>query len=135
MACEADRVLLELADSLQRTTDTAYAQLFCGGWVSKPTAEERDKHLYDETPDFNQKWSVRLRTHRLDGTLVSDTEATYTIRKYELPIAVEEAIEDMHAGETRTVLAPWYAAYGIHGEGNIAGYENVIFEVTLKEKR
>ena len=135
MACEADRILLEMADSLQRTTGIAYAQLYCGGWASKRSAEDRNKYLYDDTPQFNEKWNIHIRTYRLDRTFVSDTEATYTIKKYDLPIAVEEAIEDRCAGETITVLAPWYVAYGIHGNDNIAGYENVIFEVTLKEKK
>ena len=135
MACEADKTLLEMTDSLQRTTGTAFAQLFCGSWISKPSPEERDKYLFEDTPEFNEKWSVRLRTRRLNGKLISDTEGTYTIRKYELPIAVEEALDEMHAGETRIVLAPWYTAYGIHGNELVAGYENVIFEVTLKQKQ
>ena len=135
MACEADKILLNMADSLQRTNGTAYAQLACGGWLNKRAAKDSEKYLYEDTPQFNEKWLIRIKTYRLNGTLVSDTEATYTVKKYDLPIAVEEAIEEMCAGETRIVLAPWYVAYGIHGKGAVAGYENVIFEVTLKNKK
>ena len=134
MACEADKILLEMADSLHRTTGTEYAQLTCGEWMSKRSAEERDRNMYADTPHFKEKWIIRLRTRRLDGTLLCDTEGTYSIMKFELPLAVENAVPEMHAGETATILAPWYSAYGAHGNEYVAGYENVIFEVTLKEK-
>ena len=134
MAIEADRILMDMADSLHRATGTEFAQLPRGGWVSKRTKAELKKYRYEDTPRFSEKWRVRIRTKRLDGTLLSDTESTYTIKKYEMPISVEDAVEEMCAGETQTVLAPWYAAYGIHGEGPVAGYENVIFEVCLQEK-
>lgn len=135
LACAADQLLMEMADSLQRTTGIEYYQLPLGGWKSKSAVKTRDILTSGETPKFNEKWNVRFITRRLDGTMISDTEGIYTIRKYDLPLAVEDALEEMYAGETEIVLAPWYCAYGIHGNDFVAGYENVIFEVTLGEKK
>ena len=133
MASEADKLLLHMADSLTRTTGVVYAQMSCGGWKSKRTPEERDKAMYAKTPGRQEKWRVRIRTFHLDGRLATDTESEYAVRRYELPIVVEEAIEDMHSGEHTTVLSPWYCAYGVHGNDFIAPYENVIIEVILGE--
>ena len=130
----ADKTLTELADSLHRADGIEFAQMMCGGWKSKRSPEAREKWLYADNPKAGELWTVRLRTQRLDGSLVTDTEGTYKVHKYELPIAVEEAIEDMYSGEQCIVLAPWYCAYGIRGNEYVAGYENVIFEVILGEK-
>lgn len=134
MANEADKVLLQMADSLHEATGTEFAQMPCGGWKSRRDSVAREKSLYAETPQLKEKWRVRFKTMRLDGTLVSDTEGVYTIRTFELPIAIEDAVAEMYSGEKVLLLAPWYTAYGIHGNGRVAGYENVLFEVTLGEK-
>lgn len=135
MACEADKILISLADSLTKATGIEFAQMSCGGWKSRRDSLARKRGLYADSPKYDESWSVRLRTFHLDGTLVSDTEGVYKFHHFDLPIAVEEALEDMYTGEKAYVLAPWYTAYGIHGNQLIAGYENVRFEVTLGERK
>jgi len=135
MVARADQVLTRYADSLYRADGVEFAQMNCGGWKSRRSAEAQEIGRYAPNPQIREKWTVRLVTRRLDGSLITDTEGTYSVRKYELPIAVEEAIEDMYSGEKAIVLAPWYCAYGLRGNEYVAGYENVIFEVTLGEKK
>ena len=51
-----------------------------------------------------------------------------------MPLAIEEAVDDMVEGETTTLYAPWYSAFGQQGTSNIKPYTNVRLDVTLKEK-
>lgn len=134
LANEADKTLLHMADSLHEATGTEFAQLSSGGWKSRRDSLSREKSLYAETPQLKEKWRVRFKTLRLDGSLISDTEGIYAIKTFDLPLAIEDALDDMYPGETALVLAPWYTAYGIHGNEHVPGYENVMFEVTLGEK-
>lgn len=133
MVDEADRVLMHMADSITKATGREFAQMGCGGWKSRRTDAERNKGLFLPTPNSRERWRVRLRTFRLDGRLATDTESEYTIKQYNLPISVEEALEGMYTGEKVTVLSPWYCSYGIRGNEYIAPYESVIFEITLGE--
>lgn len=135
MANEADKLLLQYVDSLHHVDGTEFAQMICGAWKSRRDSVTRDKNMYNETPQINEKWRVRVRTLHLDGRLASDVEGVYTMRKFDLPIAVEDALGDMYPDEKALILAPWYTAYGVHGNEHVAGYENVLFEITLGEKQ
>lgn len=134
MATKADDAVLAYVDSLQRATGETYALMSCGGWKRRRNVEERQAALYADSPTYRERWEVRLKTFNLNGQLISDVQGTYLIKHYDLPIAIEEALEDMCAGETSDVVAPWYTAYGFRGKGPVGPYENVAFKVTLLEK-
>ena len=134
MAEKADAMVLAYVDSIQRVTTDTFALMSCGGWKRRRHATERQVALYAESPTFRERWEVRLKTYMLNGRLISDMQGVYDIKHYDLPIAIEEALEDMYSGETSDVVAPWYTAYGFRGKGPVAPYENVVFKVTLMDK-
>ena len=130
----ADAKVAAYVDSVQRVTKDTFAMMSCGGWKRRRHIEERRAALFADSPQYRERWEVRLKTYRLDGRLLSDTKGTYIVKHYDLPIAVEEAMEDMCAGETSDVVAPWYTAYGFRGKKPVPPYENVVFKITLIEK-
>ena len=68
----------------------------------------------------------------LNGHLLQDSEGTYTIGKYELPVAVDLNIGEWHQGTRIKMFAPWYSAFGMQGTKEIPPYENVMIELELK---
>lgn len=135
MASQADKELLEQIDSLTKADGREWARMNCSGWKIRRDEETKQKTLYSDNPKPKETWQVRVRVKHLDGQMAEDTECAYAIRSYKLPIAVEEALEDMCSGEKTEVYAPWYCAYGIHGNDLIEPYESVKFEIYLGEKQ
>ena len=134
MVAQADADIMAYVDSVQKATGSEYAQMSCGGWKRRRTMEEKHASLFADAPQSRERWNVRLRTYNLHGKLLKDEKGVYTLKRFDLPIAVEEAIEEMYPGETSDVVAPWYAAYGYRGKGPVGPYECVAFKVTLIEK-
>lgn len=134
MVEQADAELLTIVDSLQETEDAQFAQLACGAWKMRRDEATREIAQHAETPQPREHWLVAIRVYTLEGNLLQDIEGVYAIKHYDMPIAVEEAVEDMFEGETAIVYAPWYTAYGMKGTKIVKPYTNVRFEVTLKGK-
>lgn len=134
MAAHADRELFRIVDSVRQADHVDFAQMSCGGWKMRRDSVTREKSLYADSPRPNENWRVHIQSFDLQGHMLMDTEKVYTIKHFDMPIAVEEAVEDMFAGEKTVVYAPWYTAYGLHGEHNAPPYTNIRFVVTLKEK-
>lgn len=131
MADEADRQLVEWV----KTQDGNWGQILTGAWVKKLSPTEWYDPNNDETPHINEKWRVGMKIYHLDGKLIEDIERTVNIARSELPTAVEETLNEMHAGERRLLACPWYSAYGPHGKGLVGAYENIIIELTLDKKQ
>lgn len=134
MAERADADIFAMVDSLRKADGSEFVQLPCGAWKKRRDEAERLAALYADTPQMNEKWRVHFRTYTLDGDMLQDVEGDYTIKHYEMPLVLEEAVEDMYEGETAVVYAPWYTAFGVHGTDIVKPYTNVRFEVTLKSK-
>ena len=108
MAAQADNELLALVDSLQKKDSISFAP--------------------------NENWLVTWKVYSLQGEFLQDAEGVYTIKHFDMPLAIEEAVDDMAEGETTTLYAPWYSAFGQQGTSNIKPYTNVRLDVTLKAK-
>ena len=134
MAIHADRELLRVVDSVRAADHVDFAQMSCGGWKMRRDSITREKSLYEDYPRPNENWRVHILTYDLQGHMLMDTEKVYAIKHFDMPIAVEEAVEDMFEGEKTVVYAPWYTAYGFQGAHHVAPYTNIRFVVTLKEK-
>jgi len=135
LAEQADIELMALVDSLQKADGSEFAQLSTGGWKKRRDPQAREAAQYADFPKPPEHWLVRIRAYSLQGDLLKDVEGVYTIKHFDMPIAVEEAVDEMCEGETATIYAPWYTAYGVKGDKTVKPYTNVRFEVTLKEKQ
>ena len=134
MVEQADAEILAVIDSLQTNDDVQFAQMDCGAWRMRRDAQTHGEAQYGETPKTTEHWRVAMRVYTLGGKLLQDIEGVYAIKHNDLPIAVEEAVEDMVEGEAAIVYAPWYTAYGMKGTNSVKPYTNVRFDVTLKGK-
>lgn len=131
---QADKDILAVVDSVQKADKVQFAQMSGGGWKMRRDSTNREIAMYSQPPKPNENWRVRIQTFSLNGKLIRDMEGVYTIKHYDMPLAVEEAVDDMFEGETAIVYSPWYTAYGTRGTDFIAGYENVRFVITLVSK-
>lgn len=138
MADAADRKVLShiraLCTEQGVTQEEQWTRLDGGAWLRRISAEEAAEYEDQTAVQKDEKWLVHLSISNLDGEKLSDRDIEATIGRQELPPAVEEVIQDMHMGQTRVVIAPWYAAYGPIGDTAIRGYENVQIEICVRQK-
>lgn len=81
-----------------------------------------------------QTVTITQQVYLLDGTLCEDMVMTLQIGKKQVPTAVESALLLLREGESASILAPWYLAYGQYGnEAKIGAYANVRFEISVME--
>lgn len=129
---QVNKELAETADKqlMQRVLeqDEPYAMYEAGAWAAIIEKGDTDA----PAPQRGEQWVIRMRICDLDGHLLNDTEATYTIGKHELPNAVEQNIGEWHRGCRVKMFVPWYAAFGMQGTKDIPPYENVMIELELK---
>ena len=123
MAEAADNELIKHIEQ----QELSFAQTEIGTWVS-----QKKKNNIGDTPQKDERWVIRLIIKDLDGNLIEDTEQTYTIGHNELPVAVTNALSEMHHGEEVLVLAPWYTAFGQQGKKGVPPYTNVQIEVIAR---
>ena len=124
LAESADKQLLQLV----QTQDESYALYEGGAWVTVLDQGDTDS----PTPRQGEKRVIHMKVYDLNGHLLQDSEGTYTIGKYELPVAVDLNIGEWHQGTRIKMFAPWYSAFGMQGTKEIPPYENVMIELELK---
>lgn len=138
MANAADRKVLSHIRALCQeegvSLEERWTRLDGGAWLRRVTADEAAIYEDYTAVQKDEKWLVHLGISNLDGETLADRDIQATIGRQELPPAVEEVIQEMHEGETRVVIAPWYAAYGPVGDTAIRGYENVQIEICVRQK-
>ena len=124
MAIEADKEVLAYAQKQEE----AYSLMD----ISNTWLLVQDKGEGDAAPKEGEQWEMHICTRTLQGKLLCDVEQTYTIGKSELVPCIEIAIDELRHGERLVMVAPWYAAYGMHGNENVPPYTNVILEIEIK---
>ena len=125
-----NRQLTESADdrlaAVAREDTLPFALYECGTWAAVVAPGE------GETVMPKELCELHIRTYSLSGMLYTDSRQTARIGAQELPAAIEENITEWRHGAQVVLLAPWYAAYGIKGNGNIPPYENIRIELTIR---
>ena len=116
----------ELLARLAQEQDEPYALYERGTWAHREAAGE------GETLREGEECTIHMRVLSLDGRLYLDAEQTAHVGKYELPAAIDANLTEWQHGDRWTLLAPWYAAFGIKGAGQVPPYENVRIELTIQ---
>lgn len=70
--------------------------------------------------------------YTLGGELLQDIDGMYTIGNGEIPLGIEYALRELYRGESGIIVAPWHAAFGVDGTGNIAPYTNVRIDISIE---
>ena len=129
---QLNRDLAEAADKqlLQRVREQnePYALYEGGAWIT--ILDKGDTEA--PKPQRGEEWVVHMRVFNLEGKLLKDSEGTYAVGKYELPVAVDANLGEWHRGARIRMFAPWYSAFGMQGTKDIPPYENVMIELELK---
>ena len=123
MASEADH---EVVGFIQADTAHQYAQCQQGAWVTRTTRVEGGEH-----PKMTESYHAKMKIYTLSGKLLQDIEGDYTVGNGEMPLGIEYAIRELYRGESGIIVAPWHAAFGVDGNGNIEPYMNVKIEITI----
>lgn len=123
----ADAADAELSAWVQRDTTYTWSLRDFGAWQRRDGVHAEDTILLEN----GETVSIHMRIHRLDGSLIIDTQQQHTMGDSRLPIGIESALREMVAGETRLLAIPWYVGYGVQGNEKIDQYENIIVEITL----
>ena len=129
MADEADKAVLATLKDGRFGDMSLWAQLECGAWQMRMPAIDVVDTV---TPRKNERWGMTIEVRGLDSVLIVQQQGEWNIMTGELPEAVEEGITAMHHGQSTSLLAPWYAAYGAYGNADVPPYENVLMIVTLE---
>lgn len=80
-----------------------------------------------------QEVKVKALIYDMDGTLLMDEQTTLTLGKRETIRAIESALLNLREGESCTVLAPWYCAFGQTGNQAVKPYQNIKIEIQTNE--
>jgi hypothetical protein len=123
LAQAADEQLLRLAQAQPEP----YALYERGVWAYVEEQGDTERLVRN-----GEECTVRMTVYSLSGDRYTDSEITACVGKYELPAALDDNMPEWHHGARVRMFAPWYAAYGIKGEGAIPPYENVIIELEIK---
>ncbi len=130
MALLTQRLVEEANTSLAQYVqglDSAYVLELIGYWQRVP-------HRLDGAKlQKNEKVLLHSKIYTLSGELLLDTEEVVTVGKREVPVAVDDFLVEMRAGECASLLIPWYAAFGAIGNENVPAYENVRIEIKVTE--
>lgn len=119
MSAEADRQVLNYA--------AGYSQWENGMWTRGYRNEKT-------TLQENESVVLSLRIFDLsDSTLLEDIRETAKVGKYERMETLAALLPELHRGDSISVLAPWYLAYGATGNEHVAPYTNVRIEVIVEK--
>ncbi len=129
---ELNRRLAEAADrevlTFVEQQDGTYAILeYANAWYCILDRGDTD----GAAPKNDEDWSLHIRTHDLDGRLLLDEHRTYRFSRSELPIAVDVMQPELRHGERLRMVAPWYSAYGMHGNDAVPPYTSVVLDVAI----
>lgn len=139
---QADTAALALMEMNQQLAEAADEQLYRYAQAQPESYALYEQgtwvHMFDSgdaqrgTIQAGEECTLHLRISSLNGKLYSDAEQTARAGKYELPAAIDENITEWRHEAQMRLLAPWYAAYGIKGKGNIPPYENIVIDLEIR---
>lgn len=118
MAADADSRLARYA-----TED--YALQEEGYWVSG---------LHDIETGFSDSTQVcvRMQVYDTEGNLYEDRHETFCVGKTGDMRVLDPVLRQLHRGDSVSILAPWYMAYGSLGSQVVPPYTNVRIELRVK---
>ncbi len=118
MAADADSRLARYA-----TED--YALQEDGYWVSG---------LHDIETGFSDSTQVcvRMQVYDTEGNLYEDRHETFCVGKTGDMRVLDPVLRQLHRGDSVSILAPWYMAYGSLGSQVVPPYTNVRIELRVK---
>lgn len=118
MAADADSRLAQYATA-------GYALQEEGYWVSG---------LHDIESGFRDSVQVtaRMQVYDMEGRLYEDREETLRVGHTGEMRVLDPVLRQLHPGDSVSILAPWYLAYGSLGSQVVPPYTNVRIELKIE---
>lgn len=93
------------------------------------------KGLHDIATGFRDSTnvSVQMQVYDMEGTLYEDRDETLLVGHTADMRVLDPVLRKMHPGDSVSVLAPWYLAYGSLGSQIVPPYTNVRIELQIKK--
>lgn len=131
----ADSTVVALVEVNQRMAADADSRLACyatedyalqeeGYWVSG---------LHDIETGFSDSTQVcvRMQVYDTEGNLYEDRHETFCVGKTSDMRVLDPVLRQLHRGDSVSILAPWYMAYGSLGSQVVPPYTNVRIELRV----
>lgn len=92
------------------------------------------KGLHDIATGFRDSTRVRvqMQVYDMEGTLYEDRDETLMVGHTADMRVLDPVLRKLHCGDSVSVLAPWYLAYGSLGSQIVPPYTNVRIELKIK---
>ena len=122
---EVNQRMAAHADSrLARYATEDYALQEEGYWVSG---------LHDIETGFSDSTQVcvRMQVYDTEGNLYEDRHETFCVGKTGDMRVLDPVLRQLHRGDSVSILAPWYMAYGSLGSQVVPPYTNVRIELRV----
>ncbi len=118
MASDADRLLTRYAEEDYQLQEEGY-------WA---------KGLHDIDSGFRDSMSVGVQmwVYDLEGTLYEDREETLMVGHTADMSVLDPVLRKLHPGDSVSIVAPWYMAYGSLGSRIVPPYTNVRIELKVE---
>ena len=123
MADAADKLCQQAVDSDTLT----YALDEFGFWYAKMLRTSGD------TIKTGQSLTLHMIISELNGPTIADVEDVFTVGTGDLPISINRSLTMMSMGEQMSIIAPWYAAYGVEGTKLVKPYTNLRIVINTKQ--
>lgn len=124
----ANEKLIEHEDSLLNefvsAIDSTFIKHESGFWY-KINSKSSDEHKYT-------KFKVVYSLYSLENELLLSKSEDIVVGKNQIIPALDELLKQMRSGESATVIAPWYLAYGMHGNELVKPYASLKIYLNIR---
>ena len=125
MAGEADKQIQRYV----KENDIRAYQMDCGAWKMQTRSRYQGDTI---VPKKGEVWSIECYVYSLQDSLLEVKEQEFRYLVDPMPSAIQEAMEEMHHGDTARLICPWYTAFGPAGTMVIQPYYNCIIDINIQ---
>ncbi len=132
---EADSTVVALVEVNQRMAADADSRL--AHYATEDYALQEEGYwvsgLHDIETGFSDSTQVcvRMQVYDTEGNLYEDRHETFCVGKTGDMRVLDPVLRQLHRGDSVSILAPWYMAYGSLGSQVVPPYTNVRIELRV----
>ncbi len=132
---EADSTVVALVEVNQRMAADADSRL--ARYATEDYALQEEGYwvsgLHDIETGFSDSTQVcvRMQVYDTEGNLYEDRHETFCVGKTGDMRVLDPVLRQLHRGDSVSILAPWYMAYGSLGSQVVPPYTNVRIELRV----
>ncbi|OIP82942.1 MAG: hypothetical protein AUK44_06740 [Porphyromonadaceae bacterium CG2_30_38_12] len=123
-----DSLVRNFANNFASNTNKALTHSASGIWFHLETSSK----LSEKLKTTNER-TISYSIYNLERKLLTQKKETVKIGKKQVIAAIEELLVRMHKHDKAIIVAPWYMAYGMRGNGkSIPAYTSVLIYLQIE---